>query len=297
MTRIDGATIEAWRPATAQLPILDRVVVEWRDRTLVLPYLFRSGAGPAILFVHGLGAAKEIFSSAFLSRALADCTLLAFDLPGSGLAEFPEDAGLDVSGLADVTQAIADRLLPRPYFLAASSMGGLVALLQMRRYGFERIQGFINLEGNLCPEDCMFSRRVLPHSLEAFANSVFAGIIDDMRASPHTGDRIVADNLEMNVDVRAYHAYSAETVKESDSGSLLGEFLALPRPRLFLYGEANRSLSYLPRLRESAVEVREIPRSAHFFFYDNPVATFETIGEFVHRHAAANAEQIVSKLK
>jgi pimeloyl-ACP methyl ester carboxylesterase len=265
------------------LPVLDRVAVEWRGATFSLPYLFRSGPGPAILFVHGLGAAKEIFHSAFLSRALAECTLVTFDLPGSGLAEFAE--GLDVSGLADLTQALADRLLPGPYFFAGSSMGGLIALLQMRRHGFDRIQGFMNLEGNLCPEDCMYSRRVIPHSLEVFADFVYAQIIDDMRASPHTGDRIVAENVAMNVDVRAYHAYSAETVRESDSGRLLDEFLALPMPRLFLYGEANRALSYLPRLRDSDVEVREIQRSGHFFFHDNPIATFDAIGEFVHRHA------------
>jgi hypothetical protein len=28
--------------------------------------------------------------------------------------------------------------------------------------------------------------------------------------------------------------------------------------------------------------VVEIPSAAHFFFYDNPVATFEEIGAFVH---------------
>jgi hypothetical protein len=61
-------------------------------------------------------------------------------------------------------------------------------------------------------------------------------------------------------------------------------FLEAPSPRLFLYGEANRTLSYLPKLRASSVEVREIPASAHFFFYDNPVDTFQAIGEFVHAH-------------
>jgi hypothetical protein len=58
-------------------------------------------------------------------------------------------------------------------------------------------------------------------------------------------------------------------------------------PRLFLFGEINSSLSYLERLRKSEVEVAQIPRSAHFLFYDNPVDTFSAIGEFVHRHHAS----------
>ena len=90
--------------------------------------------------------------------------------------------------------------------------------------------------------------------------------------------------MALNVDVRAYHAYSFETVAESDSGRLLGEFLGLPVPRLFLYGEANRGLSYLPRLRGSPVQVREVPASAHFLFYDDPVETFRAVGEFVREH-------------
>ena len=41
-------------------------------------------------------------------------------------------------------------------------------------------------------------------------------------------------------------------------------------------------LSYLTRLRASDVRVKEIPSSAHFLFYDNPVETFRAVGEFVH---------------
>lgn len=117
--------------------------------------------GPAILFVHGLGGAKENFYAAFQSPALADCTLVTFDEPVTGLAAFDPDAGLDVSALADMAQSVADQLLPGPYFLAGASMGGLITLLQLRRHGIGRIKGYINLEGNLSPEDCMFSRRVV----------------------------------------------------------------------------------------------------------------------------------------
>jgi pimeloyl-ACP methyl ester carboxylesterase len=216
---------------------------------------------------------------------LADCTLVAFDLPGTGLAEFDTTAGLDVSALADIAQAVADCLLPGPYFLAGASMGGLITLLQIRRHGLGRLQGLINLEGNLCPEDCMFSRRVVPHTLATFATTVFDQMVGELRSSRYAGDQIIAHNMVLNVDVRAYHAYSFETVAESDSGRLLEEFIRLSVPRLFLYGDANKTLSYLPQLRDSPVRVEEIPSSGHFLFYDNPVATFEAIGEFVHRNA------------
>ena len=164
-------------------------------------------------------------------------------------------------------------------------MGGLITLLQIRRHGLGRIRGLINLEGNLCPEDCMFSRRVVPHKLEEFGSTVFQQMIEELRSSRYAGDQIIANNMALNVDVRSYHAYSFETVAESDSGRLIEEFLALPVPRLFLYGEVNKGLSYLQRLRDSPVQVMEIPGSAHFLFYDNPVATFQAIGDFVHAHS------------
>jgi len=61
-----------------------------------------------------------------------------FDEPGTGLAAFDPDAGLDVSALADMAQSLAEQLLPGPYFLAGASMGGLISLLQLRRHGVGR---------------------------------------------------------------------------------------------------------------------------------------------------------------
>jgi pimeloyl-ACP methyl ester carboxylesterase len=257
--------------------------VEWRGRPFSLPYLYREGSGgPSILFVHGLGGAKENFYAAFQSAPLADCTLVTFDEPGTGLAEYDPAAGLDVSALADLAQGVAAQLLPGLYFLAGASMGGLITLLQLRRYGIGRVQGLINLEGNLCPEDCMFSRRVIEHAFDDFP-PVFRQMAAELRASRFAGDQTIAHNMAMNVDIRAYYRYAFETVRESDSGRLIEEFLALPLPRLFLYGDANRGLSYLPRLRASEVQVTEVCGSAHFLFYDNPVDTFAAVGEFVHR--------------
>lgn len=274
-----------WRPIQSALPRLSSVVVEWHGHSFELPYLYRQGPGPAIMFLHGLGGIKENFSGAFHNHDLADCTLLTVDLPGSGLATFDPTVGLDVSGLADLTHLVAARLLPQPYVLVGASMGGLITLLQIRRHGLNGIRGLVNIEGNLLSEDCMFSRRAVPHSLETFADRVFEGIINELRASTYLGDRLLAQNMTSNVDVRAFHAYSFETVRESDSGGLLDMFLQLSVPRLFLYGDANRHLSYLERLRRSDVQVEEIEQSAHLLYYDNPIATYHSISKFVYRVA------------
>jgi pimeloyl-ACP methyl ester carboxylesterase len=266
----------------SKIPVSDGLRVKWRGHDLCLPYFYREGAGgPSILFVHGLGGSKENFYWAFHSPALADCTLVTFDLPGTGLAEFDPTLGLDVSALSEIAEAVAVALLPGPHWLAGASMGGLIAMLQFRRSGVGRVQGFVNLEGNLCPEDCMFSRRVISHTLESFS-SFYEQMKEELRSSYSVGDKIIAQNMALNLDVRAYYAYSFETVEKSDSGLLLREFLTLQLPRLFLYGDRNKTLSYLPQLASGGIRVREIPSAGHFLFYDNPIAVFRAIGDFVH---------------
>jgi hypothetical protein len=109
--------------------------------------------------------------------------------------------------------------MPEHYFIAAASMGGLIALLKLRTHGAYGIDGFVNIEGNLLPEDCMFSCRTASHDPDTFRATVFFEMISELRNSPHTG-AIIAENMAMNTDARAYYAFSHQTVAESDSRNL-----------------------------------------------------------------------------
>ena len=237
----------------------------------------RRPAAHQLSLIHGLGGAKENFFAVFQSPALADCTLATFDQPGTGLAEFDPDASLNVSALADMAQGMADQLLPGPYFLAGASMGGLITLMQMRRHGTGRIKGYINFEGNLLAEDCIFSRRVVSHDLDLFEPE-FRRMMGELRASRHVGDQTIAHNLVLNVDIRGYHAYSFETVAESDSGRLLEEFIGWTTRASYSTAMPIRAL--ILKLGRVDVVIRDF--APHFLFYDNPVETFRAVGEFVH---------------
>jgi pimeloyl-ACP methyl ester carboxylesterase len=153
----------------ASLPRLDWVTIKRGKFQHRLPFLYRQGTtGPALFFIHGLGGAKENFYAAFQSPRLAHCHLLAFDFPGTGPAEFDPESCTDVSSLAEIAYLVWNTLLPQPAFIVAASMGGLVALLLIRQYGAAKVRGLINIEGNLAPEDCMFSRRVVEHRSMSF---------------------------------------------------------------------------------------------------------------------------------
>ena len=70
----------------------------------------------------------------------------------------------------------------------------------------------------------------------------------------------------------------------SDHGDLMAKFISMPFPRMFMYGAQNSSLSYLTNLADNGVELAEIPHSAHWPMYANPVAMWNRIAEFQNRN-------------
>ncbi|MFP3458083.1 alpha/beta hydrolase, partial [Psychrobacter sp. SIMBA_152] len=68
---------------------------------------------------------------------------------------------------------------------------------------------------------------------------------------------------------------------------LMGKFLGLPFPRMFMYGEQNSNLSYLRHIEREGVELAEIPACGHFPMYSNPVAMWKAIGDFISRAESA----------
>lgn len=53
-------------------------------------------------------------------------------------------------------------------------------------------------------------------------------------------------------------------VQLSDHSDLMLIVLAMPFPLVFMYGEQNPLLSYLPKLKANGVELAEFPCSGHW---------------------------------
>jgi len=194
--------------------------------------------------------------------------LVAADNPGCGDSSYDENHPLNIDGVVELIEKFVAHLGLNRFLLVGGSMGGLVALLYAER-NLNTIAGFVNVEGNVAPEDCMFSRKVIPHSYSQFEKTVFPQIKKALSAKAGRG---FAQHLRVleKASSRAYYDYAFQTVEYSDRGNLLERFLNLPVPRCFLYGSKNRHLSYLQRLLESDCIVMEIPNADHFLFYDQP---------------------------
>lgn len=254
----------------------------YKNHPLHIDYFIRRGGkeAVAVVYLHGLGCSKNDFAEAINSPELKEYTLVGFDFPGCGKSSYLDGLRLKMDDLVEITHSIISKLQIDEFIIVGHSMGGLVALLYAERYG-EHVKGFINVEGNLAPEDCFFSREVAQHSFTYFTSTLFKSIKQKLTHSLNRGFRKYAGTLE-KASERAFFECCPSLVEYSDHGNLIQRYTALKMPKLFVYGSANRTLSYLPLLKKSGCEVVEIPQSDHFPFYDNPHAFYRAIAAFLH---------------
>jgi pimeloyl-ACP methyl ester carboxylesterase len=237
-------------------------------RSYTLSYFDRPGSGPTILYIHGLGCSKADFMEMSSVPELQSFRLVCADNPGCGDSSYDENHPLNIDGVVELIENFVAHLRLDRFLLVGGSMGGLVALLYAERNP-NKVVGFVNVEGNLAPEDCIFSRNVISHSYSDFEKVAFPQIKRTLSAQTGRG---FAQHLRVleRANPRAYYDYAFQIVEYSHHGNLLERFLNLHVPRCFLYGSENRHLSYLERILESECSVVEIPNAGHFLFYDEP---------------------------
>jgi pimeloyl-ACP methyl ester carboxylesterase len=113
------------------------------------------------------------------------------------------------------------------------------------------------------------------------AERFFDDFIERTRHAPAFASALYAASVRHKVKTGAVAGIFRSMVDLSDNGALMDKFLALPMPRMFMYGQQNASLSYLPTLRERGVRLAEIPGCGHFSMYSNPVLMWRAIEEAV----------------
>jgi pimeloyl-ACP methyl ester carboxylesterase len=145
-----------------------------------------------------------------------------------------------------------------------------------------RVVSFVDIEGNVAPEDCFLSRQIVSHP-HLDPAGFLAEFTDRVWRSGEYSAALYAASLAHEVRAEAVRPIFESMVDLSDHGSLMERFLGLPIPRMFLFGEQNRSLSYLSTLAEQGVELAEIPHSGHWPMYGNAPETWARVAEFVTR--------------
>lgn len=247
-----------------------------------LAYLHRSGAQPPLVCLHGFGSTKEDYADLSMRPDFQDRSLIFWDAPGCGASDVSTPKALSIPFLVEVALAACDFLGIDRFHMSGHSMGGLTALLLANKHQ-DRVLSFMNIEGNVAPEDCFLSRQIIEHAADTPAG--FAeGFVERVRHRAEYGSGLYAAALPAKVRDTTYQPIFNSMVALSDEAPLMEMFTGLPCPRAFIYGAQNRHLSYLGDLPAKGVEVIEIPHSGHFPMYSNPPALWKVMADFLERH-------------
>ncbi|KAM0793856.1 alpha/beta hydrolase protein [Usnea florida] len=256
-----------------------RVICLYVDGVQVnLSSAYRLRDNSPIVFLHGFGSTKEDYLDIACQSGLEGRGFVAYDAPGCGQSSCEDMSKVSIPFLVETAKAMLQELGIQRYHLIGHSMGGLTALILAHQMP-ERVLSFVNIEGNVAPEDCFLSRQVLTHP-SSNAQEFLDDFVHRTRQMPFYSSALYAANVRHKVHPDVVRGIFESMVQLSDHSDLMSIFLSMPFPSIFMYGEQNSSLSYLAKLRDNDVELAEIPHSGHWPMYSNPVAMWQRIQEF-----------------
>ena len=241
---------------------------------LNLSVIHRHGPKAPILFLHGFGSTKEYYADITLQPAFDGHPFIAYDAPGCGETECSDLLRINIPFLVKTAQAVLKHFETNTFHLVGHSMGGLTGLM-LAHGDPARVLSFVDIEGNIAPEDCFLSRQIHDHRCDDVR--FFRDFIERTRLASDPASALYAASLAHKVRVGAVRGIFESMVDLSENGQLMDKFLALTFPRQYMYGVTNSHLSYLEDIAAHGVHLACIPDCGHFPMYSNPVLMWRRI--------------------
>ncbi|MBS1121501.1 MAG: hypothetical protein H6Q90_3729 [Deltaproteobacteria bacterium] len=249
----------------------------------------RFGAGPELVWIHGLGEWSVSFDAIAHHPALDDFAHTLPDLPGYGRSPPPDPIPARDS-LGHLASHLVAWLAGRPpVVLVGHSMGGVLATLVAEQIA---VRGVIDVDGNLSRGDCTFSVQAASYSPEDFLAHGFgelraqvytAGIQDPALRGYHVA--LAA------ADPAMFHRNSIDLLELSATDTLAERVVNLRAPSLFVAGVpggiCEHSRLMLDRLGARWMVVQP---SGHWVHVDQPDELAAAIAGFVRELAASHVQ-------
>jgi pimeloyl-ACP methyl ester carboxylesterase len=258
----------------------EKYTLHYKNETLQLTYFIRPGNDKTLLYLHGGACSSEDFLEATKREELKAYTIIGFDFPGCGESSYAEHETLELDDLIEITRKIIQNFDLHNIILIGHSTGGLVALKYIIKYG--DINGFISVEGNLAPENCVFSRKVVESkNFYEFKTKTWLDLQTSLKNNKNQGFQEWAKAQE-KASAKAFYDYCRWIVKICDDPNTLNEYLNLKIPHLYIYGSENsENLTFLKKFKAANCKIAEISNSNHFPFYDNPDEFYDVVVKFL----------------
>lgn len=236
------------------------------------------GAGPLVLWLHGLGESSLCFGAIARHPALAGFRHRLLDLPGYGRSPWPEQP----YSLEEAAGRLATQLTDagEPAIVIGHSMGGVIGQLLAER---TPIRALVDIDGNLSLGDCSFSGRAAAMEEERFAGGGF----DELRdwVYQHGVDSAALRGYYASMrfaDPRVFHRHARELIAYSQTEDLAARLAALPMPALYVAGVPDGAAERSKELLTAAqVLWHGVEPAGHWPFLDQPDAFAEVVAGFL----------------
>jgi magnesium chelatase accessory protein len=258
-----------------------------------------AGTGPAMLLLHGTGAATHSWRD-LLPILAKQYTVIAPDLPGHGFTERPTESGMTIPGMAATITALLAQLNQKPASCAGHSAGAAVLANMILDHQIFP-ESFISLNGALLPFKHAVSPFLAPLA-KMFARSPLVPFFFSMHAADPrvvdrllrgTGSQIDADGAKFygRLAARSGHAGAALTMMANwDLPTLLARLPQLTTPTLLLAGGNDKTISpteatQLAKILPHAT-VKILPGLGHLAHEEQPHQVAQIMENFCQDHAA-----------
>ncbi|CAK1356999.1 hypothetical protein CB0940_11834 [Cercospora beticola] len=268
VTHLAISTTPAMGATSNRLHVTERLDLNVDNIDISLAITHRPGRLCPVLFLHGFGSTKEDYTDFLLKKSFDGHAFVAYDAPGCGQSTITEHKQLSIPFLVKTAEALLDYLRIDRFHLVGHSMGALTGLELSHKHP-ARVLSFTNIKGNLSPEDCFLSRQIFDYPTSD-DKLFFQDFIHRTFNATFFGSAMYATSLQLKARAESVRPIFSSMVKLSDAGDLLDKFLALPCPKIFMFGEQYDALSYLKKLGESGVTLARIEDCGHFPMYSNP---------------------------
>ncbi len=245
-------------------------------------------AATSLLFVHGLGDSGQAYDEAFAAPGLAEFNLLVPDLFGYGQSEMPPAEGFAVQ--VDALDQLLDRFAGDRVVVVGHSMGGDLTTLLCAGDRKGRIIGYVNVEGDLTPNDLFVSGRAVAAARDGdFDHWFSATFVETLVRKEWAGKRPEVMRYYHSLrqcKPQAFLADARELVRRnttrsghhpSEIGAL---YCSLTIPKVFCYGTESLSDETLEYVRAHNLERRAFAGAGHAVMSDASEEFYPFLAEF-----------------
>jgi pimeloyl-ACP methyl ester carboxylesterase len=237
----------------------------------------RFGAGPEIVWIHGLGEWSTSFDPVAGHLALSGFSHVLPDLPGYGRSPWPEQP----DDLEQVAERLAAWIGERRPVLIGHSMGGVLAILVAERVA---VRAVIDVDGNLSSGDCTFSAQASAYAVDDFAAHGLAAMRADVYQRGQADMALRSYHGAMCVaSPRVYHRHAANLVAMSAPETLVTRLARLAAPTLFVAGVPDGVCAHSRALLDRhGVRWIGLEPAGHWVHLDQPDAFASAVAGFLN---------------